>query len=84
MPVRQKAYKEPTEILFPHWVQVTPCEHVSRSRSFDSAHGWVKFVTHEFTDRGVFMSGYRAAELARAEPVVPIHRTVHRGRVLAS
>jgi hypothetical protein len=60
MPVRQQPYKEPEEILFPHWVQVTPCEHVSRGRTFESRHGLVKFVTHEFTDRGRFMDGYRA------------------------
>jgi hypothetical protein len=84
MPVKPQPYREPEGIAFPNWVQVTPCEHVSRSRSFASPHGRVKFVTYEWTDRGRFMTGFRAAELARAERVVPIHRTVHRGRVLAS
>lgn len=71
-------------IDFPTWATITKCESRSRSRFLATRHGFTRFVLPELTDHGRTMAAYRVKEMARATPTMPIHRTRHWGRLLAS
>jgi hypothetical protein len=58
-----------TAIEFPRWAAVSQCE---------------RFPDGSLTEHGRRMAAFRDSELARPEQVAPIHRTIHRGRRLAS
>lgn len=71
-------------IDFPKWATITRCDHRSQTISSPSQHGQMRFVARLLTEHGRIMAGYRARELARAVPVEPVHRTMHRGRRLSA
>jgi hypothetical protein len=62
-------YRAPADVTidFPAYVKTTRCEHVSRTRFFDSAHGRVRFVTYQWTDHGRVMDVWRARKAEAAE-----------------